>query len=1367
MSTISVNNSLHTNVLTTRATHKNRSSNEDVTQKSSKSSSFLTGWTAKALASFALFLPIPSIVEAANNPQREKAVSGLAEESWTQLKALLDQGKSLKDMSNSNILWNNLQVVFHVTDNTMVEALDPIRMQIIDIGAKNPEVPPQVVHGALYTTAILAKSMNLEIENKNKEKGSLQKELDVLNKTSEELIKAKSSLPKELQAQKVDLETKIAQLDKETKALETRREKLSSHIVPYIGKVIVDTKTKEGLQQRHLVLPSEVNSLKEAYLIVEPYKAKDFDRIASFGIGQIGEKNTLDKAAQELLSSGNNTNRRDMFFDIFMYTNPSVGLPESVRNKAREWIYGRDQLKAHANKGTVPTTTPVMPTVPIVPMTPTSAPNPSPTPPATPAPPTIPGAPPGARTGTIEVLKEINPKLVSPVLPYQFSKDASTQEFVAKNILLLTQKGDEFSLPASAQWFATKSFNDDKNSEMASDYIVLQALAMHAKKDKDAFEVLERVNASFPNTFARAFLAGSMFLDDSPQRRAGLEIINVLNSNPEAARKLITAMADRSAKLIWPEPTSEQDVKAISAKRDKAHRVALLIMAFVDNSHSFVPYLRGIAQNSLTTVDDRFTATIGVALAKDKESIESLLSIGTDETQDKELRELALIAALYIDTPDLVPDSIRKKAASESPFSQTKLKQFFPNLVRRAGDTSSHDLDIEKDILSVNPFHSRISSLYNSWLDKQQKINEIEAQKGSEPRTITEADKVSMLLQTIRHEFGGSSGVLSNKASDQAFNSKYIKPMVKFLESHNNTGNPIDINLAIPMMDILARSNATEATPVLANIAAYPEKYAQDNNSQGFFGVLFNNFAISIMKAIAIEDLGGTVDLRNADDPGAKVLHRVALKDSSRMYRWASEVGLRTLAERYNSELQMLSDPHVKPDAEVVKKLQAVRAEHGKQVLETMKYHAQGLESVTQIRLVSMVNEFDQAKIADMFGVRKELVTTAIETAKKDPKAQVIRSIMHALISNGCKVENLRTLGLDQESTKVAEALFQQMNKQEYWLGNAINHKYTGKGAEVAIVDGGYVYPVDIMPGLKDKIIYPEKLIRWSDLTEFLDLHPTMVASTFHKIAPDPKIRSYSFIASIPEVPFRPFQTQDSAMFALEDLAQLQLTGEANVDVVNYSWGYLNFILSNEELRSEIIDLTSAFMEVLSRMDVKHTVAAGNEHGGFPAFARYGSIAENNSLGLRMDKNNKFTKPDSVFMASAMDGYAGGLAEFTSKQDPLRVAEAISTLAFQGVHVIVPSVLDGKWALEPVNGTSFAAPSNMGILAWGIEARKQAGLPSLKASEWQEVLLKSSKSFPNREPYEGGNYIDVTNFLTEVVKFKPNQEVKPVVANKP
>ena len=133
-------------------------------------------------------------------------------------------------------------------------------------------------------------------------------------------------------------------------------------------------------------------------------------------------------------------------------------------------------------------------------------------------------------------------------------------------------------------------------------------------------------------------------------------------------------------------------------------------------------------------------------------------------------------------------------------------------------------------------------------------------------------------------------------------------------------------------------------------------------------------------------------------------------------------------------------------------------------------------------------------------------------------------------------------------------------------------------------------------------------------------------------------------------------------------------------------------------------------------------------------------------------------RSDSVFHAAAMDKYADRLAEFTSKQDPLRKLEAIKLLAFQGVHVIAPWVDNGQWSLEPVNGTSFASPHSMGIFAWGIEARKKAGLPALTDSQWHDVLSKSIGRF-KEQPEQP--YFDVTIFLQEILR--PRQ-VNPVLA---
>ena len=1324
----------------------------------------LASWTAKAITALSFMLPLAAVsnADAANNPQREKAIVGFAEESWSKLSPVLGDEKKLQEVTNRDSLWNNLQASFHISDDTMVEGLEPIRAEILKKGGSNPNIPGRIVHGALYTTAVTAGKMNSEIASNQKKINLLTGELNSLQKQATGLTGLKAELPKELKAKISDLETKIAELNKENSAYKTRVEKMVSTVIPYLGKIIVDTKTKDGLKERHLIEPSEINDLR-SYPNVEIYRGKDFDKLAGFAIGNIAEQGTLNNVAAEMLNVGNDTGRRNLFFDVFLST-PTSKLPKGLTEKSREWVFGTAQLKAHEKAKSAKAESPkVMPPAAKADTTPPTA-QPMPMPPAIPNP----GLPPKARVGSLESLKELDEKLISPLLPYPFAKDASEQEFLAKNILLLAKNNDEFALAAAAQWFAIRPYSDDSTtgspvtagtSSSNANFIVLQALATQAQKDKLAFEVLKRVCASYPNMFGSAFISGSVFLDDSDDTKAGFEIIKAFSANPNSAKELITAMADKNAKLIWPEPTSDEDKKTVNTLRDKGKNLALVTMTYLDQSKGFTPYLRNMLQNQFATEQDKFRAAIGVALAKDKESIEPLLAMGVDETKDGFLRGLSLQAALYINAPDLVPDVIRKKAASESPFAPTKLRSFFPELQSTARTNKDKNLDLVEMISSKNPFHSRISSSYNTWLKEQEASVKLAASKGRGPITISDEDKLSVAFQLAKREFGGNEGILASKASNVEFSTKYLTPMVQYFESCKNKNKKLDLDLALPMMDVLAKAHHEQAAPLLAHMATNPEGYTK-TDSNNFFGILFAAFDATILKYYATEDLGGTVTLKDANDPNAQILHRVARRESSGLYRNAALTGLGELAGRYEDYQKGLHD--LGPDN---LRTIAARKAHGEEVIGHMQFHSKGLETRTQMRLANMQNEFDHAKLADRFGATKELLLLANEAAKKDPKAPIIRSVMHALISNGTKTSDLQKQGLDAQTMAQLERLYKSFDRQEYWLGDSSKHAYTGKGADVGVLDVGYAYPVSFYPDLQKRLIYPEGLIRWSDLTDSISLHPTAVASTIHKPAPDANIRTYSVAASVPEAPFRSMDTQGADIAALEDMAQLQLEGKANIDAINYSWGYMNIILNSEKFRTEVVDLLSAYMEILSRMDVKHSIAAANSHGVFPAIARYGAIGEVNNLGLRYGNDGKITQPDGVFVAAAHDKYANMLAEFTSKQDPLRVAEAIQLLSFQGVHVIAPWVENGKWELGPVNGTSFAAPNQVAMLAWGIEARKTAGLPSLSPKEWREVFNRSTGKFPDSEPQEGANYFDATRFLQEVLK--PQAQPKVVVAPAP
>lgn len=1317
----------------------------------------LLGWTAKALASLSLLIPLgASNTEAANNPQREKAIANLAQESWKPLSEALGDEKKYKELNNSTMLWNNLQAVFHVSDDTMIEAVESIRAEVLEKGKSNPNIPARLVHGALYTTGVTANKLNLEIIINQKKIDTLNNDLKTLQKQTEGLNQIKIAIPKELTSRIQELEGQVSQLKKDNASYTARRDKMVNTVIPYLGKIIVDTKDSDGVRERHLVLPSRIALLGKRYPEVAVYKSKDFHLTAADALGKMAEANSLEKSLNELFTSGNDTERRNNFFEIYLST-PQNRLPKGLIEKSRQWVFGDTQLKAHEKGKTkgIGIAPPLMP--------PASKDGPAP---AT-ALPTIPnpGLPPGRRAGSLDALKEIDARLASPLLPYPFSKEEGELEFLAKNILLLAQNNDEFALPAAAQWFAIKHYSEDGQGKTSTpnNFIVLQALAKQAQKDKTAFEILRRVCASNPQMFMDALVAGEVFLDNSPDTRAGFDLIKAFNTNSTLAKDLMTKMADKNAKLIWPEPSRDEDVKTANDLRALGRNYALMTMSLLDDSRSFTPYLRGILQNPFSTEMDRFRAAVGVALAKDKESIEPLFAMSANETLPLRLRGLALDAVLYINAPDLVPDSIRKKAQDQSPFSPGKLSSFFPE-VRYARGQERLKINFADEMSTKNPFQRRIAADYDIWLKSQEAISKREVSQGSPPATVTDEEKLQMLHSLYRREFGGNTGIIAAKAKDANFSTKYLTPLVNYLQRNKDAKKNIDLSFALSSMDILARANHEPAASVIADIATYPEAYLQnkqgENKQLDFFGLLFDSIYQSVLKRVAIEDLGGVVPLNNANDSNAQILHTVLGKESSGFYRWGAWSGLDALADRYENYRK---NPHTLGSDNL--KIIAAQKAHGSQVIGHMQHHSKGLETSTQPRLASLYNEFANAKLADRFIVRKELLTLVNEAYKKDQKAPLIRNVMHALISNGCKLDNISKLGFDATTTSQLEKLYRSIDRQEFWLGDASKQTYTGKGVEAAVLDVGYAYnktaPVNFYPGLEKNIIYPENLIRWNDLTNYLDLHPTAVASTTHKVAPDAKMWSYSVAASTPEVPFRPSDTQSAEFRALEDMAQNMLEDKANISAVNYSWGYMAFILNNEKLRTEWVDELGAFMETLSRMNVMHTVAAGNEHGLFPGLARYRG-SELNVPGLRFDNKGKVIQPDNVLHAAAMDKYADRLAEFTSKQDLLRKLEAIRLLAFQGVHVIAPWVDNGQWELSPVNGTSFAAPHNMAMLAWGIEARKKAGLAPLTARQWQHVFSKSIGRFKDQleQPY-----FDVTIYLQEVLR--PQIAARPPVAPQP
>ena len=1314
-------------------------------------STFMNG-VAKA---FLWFLPLGTIAGlspellAQNNPANEKAVVDHVKESWGKIKTHLDQEKPLSELPDRNILWNNIQATLHVTVNTMVSGMDEIRKQLIIEGAKNPDILPRVVHGALYTQAVLAQNLNKNFIVNTAEIQKLTQETKEIQKKEEELIKLGGKLKEEVQDRKIAIEKRISELTKENKSLTSRIVTFSLDVSPYLGKVIVDTQ-KGTVKERHLVRPSELDFFKKSYTSVEVYDSGNFKDLASFVLGQIGDKTFLDSAGSELARTGINEDRSRDLLNIFLYSDKKI--PDALIERSRIWVFGNDQiqkyfdgLKEKVDEKNKETTAPEKLKMPLA----KEAPIPNP------------GAP-ETGVGSLEVIEKINSKLISPLIIYPFKKSEKEQESVADIILMWANTGSNTELitPAASQWFATKHLSEGINSKFSkADSTVLQALAKVSVKDKTSFEILKRVIASFPKQSFDTFYKASLYVSDSPQRRAGVEITNALTANRKESIKLLIDIADGKAEILWPIPkidnrgpirTIEELNKAnktIDEIKIFAREEALKTMTLIDEGKNFIPYLREVLNNPFTQETDKRIAASGLGLARDKESLETLLRMGVDQTLSISLRSRALNSALYIDSENLVPESIQQLADNESPFAPNKLRYIFPDL-RKKESSSGKEIDLSKALIDEDPFQRRIVGNYNAWLKEQQTIVDLSVKRGKEPVTIQNVDRARAMLESTKREFTTSIGLISKMGNGKTSSTRYLDEMLRYLESCKDNNKSLNFRLASPMIEILGRASYKKAAPVLTNIVIYPEKYFNSEDVKSGWDLFDRSLDTTLLKAQTIANLGQIVDLENPNDLAGKTLHTISRKDTSSFFRNVSYLGLMYLGKRYDEAL----NSELKAGQRL--NLLTTRKFHANEALGHLKHYQNErlYDSRAQVRLRRISDEFYNAKVADKLGGREELLKMALEEKKKDESASIVRSVMHALRSNQCMPNDLDKLSFEPKTIGTLKEMYNYIINEEYWQGPP--SKYTGKGQTVAIVDVGYIFPSKFYPTLKEKTKYPD-YFKARDISDYLDLHPTAVASNFHRNASNANIWSYSAVATVPEIPFRPPDTQDAVIIAYENIAELLISGKVRFDLVSQSWGPYNDALNSAKARDEI-DQYGAFMEVLSKMGVVHTVAAGNEHGYFPAFGRFGPIGETLSLGSRFNTKNESTQPLSVILASAMDGYPtpekGRVAEFSSKQDALRETNAIRLVSAQGVHTLMHWITNGESVNEPGNGTSFATPNMAAMLAQGMEAREKAGLPRLNGISWNPIILRSLGIIPGWEPTQGGDYLIRNRFLQEAEK---------------
>lgn len=214
--------------------------------------SWVSGWPARALTYLAMLPPAVALSSffgkenealAANVPAREVAVSNFANNSWQALQEAMKDPQKLQALPNTESLWNNVQAALHVSDKTALPELDNMRSEIIRQGATNPHIPARVVHGALYTTAVLGQELNQQILKNQEELKNLRDASRALEQMLASVNSFSPSFKDQAKEQKKSIDERIKLLESESAVIMQRKVKLSDGVLAYLGKNILMSPT--------------------------------------------------------------------------------------------------------------------------------------------------------------------------------------------------------------------------------------------------------------------------------------------------------------------------------------------------------------------------------------------------------------------------------------------------------------------------------------------------------------------------------------------------------------------------------------------------------------------------------------------------------------------------------------------------------------------------------------------------------------------------------------------------------------------------------------------------------------------------------------------------------------------------------------------------------------------------------------------------------------------------------------------------------------------------------------------------------------------------------------------------------------------
>ncbi|HEY9686499.1 MAG TPA: S8 family serine peptidase [Coleofasciculaceae cyanobacterium] len=1186
--------------------------------------------------------------------------------------------------------WNDILVGLMVTDDTLEKDFHAYRMRILRDAPQNPDIPLGVVHAAIYSAGVFGE------------------------KVSEAAFK----------------------------------NEIADALEPYSRNVITDTVTTDEKG-------TKIN--KKRVFSASGSGNGDFREFAEAAIGRVSAPETVAKLSEKLLYAGKNPERTSSPMAGLERLSGGIDLSRDVSTRMAEMIYGES-----ARKNVSGTYAKLMELVNAAKEQGYSILIP---------PKEYEAKVAGDKSDEIEkvcgapsdALKKLNAKWLKPKLQC-FDGNEATLLQAAQATKILSQREAkagstwklDSTLPAIAQHFARKDYTQGPNTLAFEevDWLNAWALAFHAQSQnpahaKQARQLMKMVVASYPKAMASLISAGLHNPSDDVLSKAGREWINALSADMVTYRELVDALISKKAELLWQEPKDQSLQSEFSDLRDVGRELGVVLLlgdpqGLVNKTNpgkSKIAILRKIAGDN----DDKMqkVAYVALATARDKESLGLFLETAADPTADKELRQLAMEAVQFMLTDPLIPEELVRRALAQRPiqFQLTGVNEIFKSVETPPEDGSTQkktigtlDINLKQDEktglwhFATDPFHSRAMARYKTWETQTNRLIASGNKGGRVNLPLTEPEKLMKFIAIYSQELGADGQ--QNRTLLRDFIAKdpqraktLMEPMLDYLR---DSGQNIELEMAIPMMTLLREAAYAPAAPVLAKMMKNPDQFAPKIDNSSFFSLLDAATAPVLIRYHATQALGGMVDPTSAE---ARQLHDI-LHDPFLPMQVAGVDALGRVGDRLKAQLQTASGSEKG-------KLETALNTHIQALSDNIRRHQKGFYEGTQSRIFQeRVIGLHARAIARL---SPQVAEKIAQQAKTENNLPLLRAMANAILTENFTPD---TLGDARKNPLLAE-----FTDRKYWLGDLADgpERLAATGQSLHF-DAGLVQPIG---PLKGKVVYPEDT-NFGNPAHYLEPHPTGTAASKIAVAPNLQILSHSvWNNDKPQDTGRPEVWESAFLKALEAAIQNQMTGKTHAQSSNTSMGFMNAALYSEDFRQNLADVIASAYETLGRTGVLNFLAAGNEQGGGPT-AEFGRIGSTSTLGVRLDKDRNARQPDSTVMVSAIDGFAKLLAEFSSTGNPVRKEDAIRMVGAPGVQdQTLYRDNDNRWRSLPVDGTSFASPHMEALFRIAQAAREKRGLPSLSEAEIQKKITQASEPIEGRESWEGGDYVNPLKLLAE------------------